>query len=34
MVLRQHVDFAINAMRRLAKDLDLEGQSHSKDALN
>ena len=32
--LWQHVDFAINAMRRIAKDLDLEGSLTPEDALN
>ena len=32
--LWQHVDFAINAMRRIAKDLDLEGSFTPEDALN
>lgn len=32
--LWQHVDFAINAMRKIAKDLDLEGSLTPEDALN
>jgi len=32
--LWQHVDFAINAMRRIAKDLGLEGSLTPEDALN
>jgi putative nucleotidyltransferase with HDIG domain len=32
--LWQHVDFAIDAMRRIAKDLDLEGSFTPEDALN
>ena len=34
MDLWQHVDFAINAMRRIAKDLGLEGSLTPEDALN
>lgn len=32
--LWQHVDFAINAMRRIAKDLDLEGTFNPQDAIH
>ncbi len=32
--LWQHVDFAINAMRKIAKDLDLEGSLSLQDAVN
>ncbi len=32
--LWQHIDFAINAMRKIAKDLDLEGSLSLQDAVN